>query len=69
MVFFLCHVMFLRFLEACFFAYKAARFFFNIKRESSSVEIVECSKKALFCGECCDRNQTIILVVLVLVSL
>ena len=31
--------------------------------------IVECSKKALFCGDCCDRNQAIILVVLVLVSL
>ena len=28
-------------------------------------EIVECSKKALFCGGYCDRNQAIILVVLV----
>ena len=32
-------------------------------------EIVECSKKALFCGDCCDKNQTIILMILVLVSL
>ena len=38
-------------------------------RECSLVEIVECSKKALFCGDFCDRNQAIILVVLVLVSL
>ena len=30
---------------------------------------VECSKKALFCGDFCDRNQAIILVVLVLFSL
>ena len=41
--------------------YKAARFFFN--SECSSVETVECSKKALFCGNFCDRNQAIILVV------
>ena len=27
------------------------------------------SKKVLFCGDCCDRNQAIILVVLVLVGL
>ena len=33
------------------------------------MEIVECGKKALFCGVCCDRNQAITLVVLVLVSL
>ena len=26
---------------------------------------LECNKKALFCGDCCDRNQAIILVVLV----
>ena len=32
-------------------------------------EIIECSKKALFCGDCRDRNQAIVLVVLVLVSL
>ena len=32
-------------------------------------EIVECSEKALFCVDCCDRNQAIILVVVVLVSL
>ena len=47
--------------------HKAARFFTH----SESViqkEIVECSKKALFCGDCCDRDQAIILVVLVLVS-
>ena len=28
---------------------------------------VKCSKKTLFCGDCCKRNQAIILVVLVLV--
>ena len=39
---------------------------FKIRRESS---LVECSKKALFCGDCCDKNQAITLVVLVLVSL
>ena len=32
-------------------------------------KIAECSKKALFCGDCCDRNQAIILVVFGLVSL
>ena len=42
---------------------------FFIHSECSSVEIVECSKKALFSGDFCDRNQAIILVVLVLVSL
>ena len=30
------------------------RDFFHL--ECSSVEIVECSKKALFCGDFCDRN-------------
>ena len=40
--------------------YKAAKFFIY----SESVV-----KKALFCGNFCDRNQAIILVVLVLVSL
>ena len=47
--------------------YKATRFF--IHSECSSVEIVKCSKKTLFYGDCCDRNQAIILVILVLVSL
>ena len=50
--------------------FKLARFF--IQRERESViqrEIVECSKKALFGGDCCDRNQAMILVVLVFVSL
>ena len=32
------------------------------------VKTEECSKKALFCGDFCDRNQAIILLVLVLVS-
>ena len=41
------------------------RFFLFIQ----SVIQRECSKKTLFCGRCCDRNQAIILVVLVLVSL
>ena len=36
------------------------------QRESSRVE---CSKRALFCGGFCDRNQAMILVDLVLVSL
>ena len=31
--------------------------------QSTLVEIVECSQKALFCGDCCARNQAIILVV------
>ena len=35
----------------------------------SSVEIVECNKMTLFCDDFCDRNQAIISVVLVLVSL
>ena len=30
-------------------------------------KIAECSKRTLFCGDCCDRNKAIILVVLVLV--
>ena len=54
-------------------AYKAARFFIHSDREKerkcSLVERVECSKKALFCGDFCDKNQVIILVILVLVSL
>ena len=45
---------------------KTARFFTHSERVCGSVE---CSKKALFCGDFCDRNQAIILVVLVLVSL
>ena len=34
--------------------YKVARFFIDSEcnGECSSVEIVECSKKALFCGDC-----------------
>ena len=55
---------------------KVARFFTFRFRESvtwrESIiqrETVVCSKKALFCGVCCDRNQAIILGVLVLVSL
>ena len=36
-----------------------------IQSTRSLVEIVECSKKALFCGDCCDRYQAISLVVLV----
>ena len=32
-------------------------------------KIAECSKKALFCGDCCDRNRAIILVVFSLISL
>ena len=47
--------------------YKTARFFTH--SECISVEIVECSKKALLCGDFCDRNQAIILVALILVSL
>ena len=38
--------------------YKAVRFFF-IHSEIESVvqrKIAECSKKALFCGDSCDRN-------------
>ena len=54
-----------RLISSCI--YKPARFFSF--RECCSVEIVECSKKALFCGNFCDRNQAIILVVMVLVSL
>ena len=48
--------------------YIAAIFF--ISRESViQRKLMEGSKEALFCGDCCDRNQAIILVVLVLVSL
>ena len=46
--------------------YKAMRFFIHSGSECSSVE---CSKKALFCGDFYDRNQAIILVILVLVGL
>ena len=47
--------------------YKAARFFYSFRecRECSSVKIVECSKKALFCGDFCTRNQAIVLVVFI----
>ena len=47
--------------------YNAARFFYSFRERQR--EIVQCSKRGLFCGDCCDRNQAIILVVLVLVSL
>ena len=46
----------------------AARFFVHSERErerereSSLVERIECSKKTSFGGDCCDRNQAIILV-------
>ena len=45
--------------------YKAVRFFSFREStvEYSLVEIVECSKKTLFCDDFCDRNQAIILVV------
>ena len=52
--------------------YEAARFFIHSESVIQSVvqsEIIEYSQKALFCGDCCDRNQAIILVVLVLISL
>ena len=52
--------------------YWAVRFFIHSESVIQSVvqkEIVECSKKALFCGYFSDGNQAIILVVLVLVSL
>ena len=52
--------------------YKVARFFIHSESIIQSVvqrEIVECSKKALLCGDFCDRIQAIILVVLVLFSL
>ena len=48
--------------------YKAARLFINSEIVLHSIvqsEIVEYSKKALFCGDYCDRNQAIILEVLV----
>ena len=47
--------------------HKAARFF--TYSECNSERHSECSKKALFCGNCCYKNHAIILVVLVLVSL
>ena len=37
--------------------YKVEGFFF-IYSECSSVEIVECSKKALFCGDFCDKESS-----------
>ena len=49
--------------------YKAAGFFFIHSESNSKYSSVECSKKALLCGDCCDRNQAIILVVSILVSL
>ena len=47
--------------------HKVMKFFTHSERVSVAFE--ECSKKRLFCGDCCDRNQAIILMVLVLVSL
>ena len=35
------------------------------ERKYFSVERIECSKKALFCGDCYDKNQVITLVALV----
>ena len=52
--------------------YKAARFFIHSDSVIQSIvqsDIAECSKKALFRADFCDRNQAIILVVLVLASL
>ena len=43
--------------------YNAARIFYSFREREREREIVECSKKTLFCGDCCDRNQVIILVV------
>ena len=48
--------------------YKATRFFILSESVIQSIvqsEIVECSKKALLCGDYCDRNQAIILMVFV----
>ena len=39
------------------------------ERDSKSRVEIRVLQKALLCGNCCDRNQPIILVVLVLVSL
>ena len=52
--------------------YIRRRGFIHSERVSESVvqrKLAKCNKKALLCGDCCDRNQAIILVVLVLVSL
>ena len=51
-----------RLFSSCIFM--AARFFIH-----SGCSSVECRKKALFCGDFCDRNRAIILVIFVLVSL
>ena len=65
-MFFLCHVIsFWQFLDYFPVVYIRQQDFSLIQRESSSVEIVKRSKKALFCDDCRDRNQAIILVVLV----
>ena len=53
-------MIFWHFLEARIFVYMAARFLRFREWQSRG------SKKALLCGDCCDRNQAIILVVLVL---
>ena len=48
--------------------YKATRFFYSFTEriQRTTERVVQCSKKALFCGDCCDRNQAITLVVLFL---
>ena len=64
--------MYWQFLDYFPVVYIRRRVFFYSLRESviqRKCSSVECSKKALFCGDFCDRNQAIILVVLVLVSL
>ena len=58
----------LAFLETCLSIYKAARFY-DLETGNKKVAEQSVVKNALFCGDCCDRNQAIILVVLVVVSL
>ena len=43
----------------------AARFFDIVEKERVVLREVYCNKKAFFCGDCCDKNQAIILLVLV----
>ena len=50
------------------FSSRIYEIFFIHSECSSVVEIIECSKKALFCSDFCDRNQTITLIVFVLVN-
>ena len=58
-----------RFFLAVYIRRRGFSFIQSVIQSVVQREIVECSKKALFCGYFCDRNQAIILVVLVLVSL